>query len=80
MDLEQLMTNIVDSFEDGVNEFPSIQLTESLDEKFKKQESEIDGVEFEYVWQNYDQFDSYHGELAVPFGDGRKCLVWSFYG
>lgn len=55
------------------------QIVDALPEKMKVQNSELDGIEQEWVWQQSDQFDSYWGELAYQLDDGR-FLVFPFSG
>lgn len=57
--------------------FPTVDRTESLS-GFEPQKSDIEGVDIEYVNQSGCGDYGHHGQIAIPFGDGRLCLVFGF--
>ncbi len=76
IELEDLINRISSGKEESTCLFPFVESTECLGGKFKRQASDIDGVEFEYFWQGYDGL---YGQRAIPYGShGTLCLVFDF--
>lgn len=79
------LAEVINAVNDGdisrdvqLTSFPKIGLIEALDEKFERQASDIDGIDYEYIWQRSDYEDEFHGEIAIPYGNDGLCLIFCF--
>ena len=79
INIEDLIQLIYESHiveEKSVLEFPRI--VDKLPENMEMQDSNIDGIEHEWIYQVKNQWESFHGELAYQLEDCRY-LIFGFY-